>query len=146
MTDNPSTPRPLPLQQAKLLRYVGEFHALHGMPPSLADMAAHLKVKNPSNYLEPLIKKGYVRRLLVSPKGRARGVALTDAGIEWVDASSSQTVLNLRSRFVQYLPRRRPQEQMRLRMSPARAATTPQLSAPDRATQLPLKLHKGGPA
>ena len=98
------SPKALPLQQAKLLRYVAETHQTLRVPPSQTDMARYLGVRNVQNYLTPLIKKGYLARVPGGPKGRSRGVVTTGKGDDWVEAVKDQALLSLRSRFVQFKP------------------------------------------
>lgn len=75
MTTKQNQPSELTLRQRQVLQFIASFVDNNGYPPTLREIAAHLKVSGPlpaSKHLAALEKKGYLKRDPVS-----RGIALT---------------------------------------------------------------------
>jgi repressor LexA len=68
---------PLTTRQNEILALIRDYQAKHGYPPSLRELASHLKVypNTIQDHLKALIKKGYLKR----EPNRSRGVSLTQS-------------------------------------------------------------------
>ena len=69
----------LPPRQQEVLTFIGDYLSAHGYPPTLREIAAHLKISGTlgvTKHLEALERKGYLRR----EAGSSRGIVLVGAG------------------------------------------------------------------
>src|ERR1700688_4855466 len=82
---------PLPLlspRQQQILRLIGQFMTRHGLPPTRADLARALRLRNRQGidqHLRAIERKGYLK---LEP-GIARGIRLLSGAIETAGAANT---------------------------------------------------------
>ena len=86
---------PLPKRQEQLLRFIYGYYSTHRYFPTHKECAEAMGVAGAVQYLEPLIKKGYLAR---RASGVHRNLQITQTGLEKLEllgVSANQQQLNL---------------------------------------------------
>jgi repressor LexA len=102
VSDSPALLSPLSPRQQQILRLISQFIARHGLPPTRADLARALRLRNRQGidqHLRALERKGYLR---LEP-GIARGIRLLPTATETA-AEASALLLPLYGRVAAGVP------------------------------------------